>query len=54
MALRTVQRPSYRLEPLETEPVIRPGGPRRPGQPGRHARAREGFRLRTTLLHPAA
>src|SRR6266516_5732051 len=54
MALRTVQRPSYRLEPLETEPVIRPGGPRRPGQPGRHARAREGFRLRITLLHPAA
>jgi hypothetical protein len=54
MALRMVQRPSYRLEPLETEPVIRPGGPRRPGQPGRHARAREGFRLRTTLLHPAA
>jgi hypothetical protein len=51
MALRMVQRPSYRLERLESEPVIRPGGQQRPG---RHARARAGFRLRTTLLHPAA
>jgi len=51
MALRMVQRPSYRLERLESEPVIRPGGQQRPG---RHARSRTGFRLRTTLLHPAA
>src|SRR6266699_9101 len=51
MALRMVQRPSYQLERLESEPVIRPGGQQRPG---RHARARAGFRLRTTLLHPAA
>jgi hypothetical protein len=52
MALRMVQRPSYRLERLESEPVIRRQG----GQPrpGRHARSRAGFRLRTTLLHPAA
>ena len=50
MALRMVQRPSYRLEP-ESEPVMRPGGQQRPG---RHARARAGFRLRTTLLRPAA
>jgi len=51
MALRMVQRPSYRLERLESEPVTQPGGQQRPG---RHARARSGFRLRTTLLHPAA
>jgi hypothetical protein len=51
MALRMVQRPSYQLERLESGPVIRPGGQRRQA---RHARAREGFRLRTTLLHPAA
>ena len=51
MALRMVQRPSYQLERLESEPVIRPGGQQRPG---RHARARAGFRLRTTLLRPAA
>jgi hypothetical protein len=51
MALRMVQRPSYQLERLESEPVIRPGGQQRPG---RHARARAGSRLRTTLLHPAA
>jgi hypothetical protein len=50
MALRMVQRPSYQLEP-ESEPVMRPGGQQRPG---RHARARAGFRLRTTLLRPAA
>ncbi len=50
MALRMVQRPSYRLEP-ESEPVMRPSGQQRPG---RHARARAGFRLRTTLLRPAA
>src|SRR5438067_602746 len=47
MALRMVQRPSYRLERLESEPVTQPGGQQRPG---RHARARSGFRLRTTLL----
>ena len=51
MALRMVQRPSYQLERLESEPVIRPGGQQRPG---RHARSRAGFRLRTTLLRPAA
>ena len=51
MALRMVQRPSYRLERLESEPVTQPGGQQRPG---RHARARSGFRLRTTLLRPAA
>jgi hypothetical protein len=51
MALRMVQRPSYRLERLDSEPVIWAGGQQRPG---RHARARAGFRLRTTLLHPAA
>jgi hypothetical protein len=50
MALRLVQRPSYQLERLESGPVIRPGGQRRQA---RHARAREGFRLRTTLLRPA-
>jgi len=46
-----VQRPSYRLERLESEPVTQPGGQQRPG---RHARSRSGFRLRTTLLRPAA
>jgi len=51
MALRMVQRPSYQVEGLESEPVIRLGGQQRPG---RHARSRAGFRLRTTLLHPAA
>src|SRR6266581_5624600 len=56
MALRMVQRPSYQLDRPE-EPVAAPPG--RPGQaPGRrhprHARARAGRRLRTTLLHPAA
>jgi hypothetical protein len=50
MALRMVQRPSYGLEPLEGGPVVRPGDQRRQA---RHARAREGFRQRTTLLHPA-
>jgi hypothetical protein len=51
MALRMVQRPSYQLERLESGPVIRPGGQQR--RQARHARAREGFRLRTTLLRPA-
>ena len=50
MALRMVQRPSYQLERQESEPLIRPGDQRRPA---RHARARAGFRLRTTLLRPA-
>ena len=50
MALRMVQRPSYQLERLESDPVVRPGSQQRPG---RHARARAGFRLRTTLLRPA-
>lgn len=52
MALRMVQRPSCRLERPEDGPPawIRPEGPRR--QP-RHARARAGFRHRTTLLRPA-
>jgi hypothetical protein len=59
MALRMVQRPSYQLERPEEAvpgPVIRPGqvtgqltGRRHP----RHARARIGARLRTTLLRPA-
>jgi hypothetical protein len=47
MALRMVQRPSYQVERLESEPVIRPGGQQR--RQARHARAR----LRTTLLRPA-
>jgi hypothetical protein len=50
MALRMVQRPSYQLERLESGPFIPPGDQRRPA---RHARARAGFRLRTTLLRPA-
>ena len=55
MALRMVQRPSYqldRLDRLESVPVIRSGaqGQRRQA---RHARARAGLGLRTTLLRPA-
>jgi hypothetical protein len=50
MALRMVQRPSYQLDRLESGPFIRPGDQRRPA---RHARARAGYRLRTTLLRPA-
>ncbi len=50
MALRMVQRPSYQLDRLESGPFIRPSDQRRPA---RHARARAGFRLRTTLLRPA-
>ena len=49
MALRTLQRPSYQLERLESGPVVRPGDRQR----ARHARARTGSRLRTTLLRPA-
>jgi len=47
MALRMVQRPSYQLDRPEAGPVARPGGQ------ARHARARAGFRQRTTLLRPA-
>jgi len=49
MALRMLQRPSYQLERLESGPVVRAGGQQR----ARHARARTGSRLRTTLLRPA-
>ena len=52
MALRMVQRPSYRLEPpQEAEPGHAAPAPRRQA---RHARARSGFGRRTTLLRPAA
>ncbi len=51
MALRMVQRPSYRLERPEPEPVIRPEARRRQA---RHARARAGSGHRITLLRPAA
>jgi hypothetical protein len=50
MALRMVQRPSYQLGTLEAGPGVGPGGQRRQA---RHARARAGFRQRTTLLRPA-
>jgi hypothetical protein len=50
LALRMVQRPSYQLDRPEAVPVVRPGGQRRQA---RHARARGGFRQRTTLLRPA-
>jgi len=50
MALRMVQRPSHQLEGQEAVPVVRPGSQR---QEARHARARAGFRRRTTLLRPA-
>jgi hypothetical protein len=50
LALRMVQRPSCQLPPLESGPAVRPGGSRRQA---RHARARAGFRQRTTLLRPA-
>ena len=50
MALRMVQRPSYQLDTHEDEPVVRPAEQRRQA---RHARARAGFRQRTTLLRPA-
>ena len=52
MALSMLQRPSYQLERLESGPVLRPGGPGGQ-QRARHARARSGSRLRTTLLRPA-
>jgi hypothetical protein len=55
MALRMVQRPSYQLERPEEPlavPIVRPsqGSTRRRA---RHARARAGSGLRTTLLRPA-
>ena len=53
MALRMVQRPSYQLEGQEAGPVVRPGQPQAQRQEARHARARAGFRRRTTLLRPA-
>jgi hypothetical protein len=49
LALGMLQRPSYQLERLESGPVFQPGGQQR----ARHARARTGSRLRTTLLGPA-
>ena len=49
MALGMLQRPSYQLERLESGPAARPGDQQR----ARHARARTGSRLRTTLLRPA-
>lgn len=54
MALGMVQRPSRQLDRQEAVPVVRSGG-QRPAQrrQARHARARAGFRQRTTLLRPA-
>jgi len=54
LALSMVQRPSYQLDSQEAGPTGRPGG-QRPAQrrQARHARARAGFRQRTTLLRPA-
>ena len=49
LALSMLQRPSYQLERLESGPAARPGDQQR----ARHARARTGSRLRTTLLRPA-
>jgi hypothetical protein len=49
IALSMLQRPSYQLERLESGPAARPGDQQR----ARHARARTGSRLRTTLLRPA-
>jgi hypothetical protein len=55
MALRMVQRPSYRLERPEEEAVAGPPAGTRPNVPrhARHARPRAGFASRTTLLRPA-
>jgi len=53
MALRMVQRPSCRLNRLESAPVIRSGAQgQRQRRQARHARARTGLGLRTTLLRP--
>jgi len=51
MALRMVQRPSYRLERLEEEPVAGPQVRAHRSGPGRHARSGSGHRI--TLLRPA-
>ena len=56
LALNMVQRPSYQLE--DAVPVVRPGRQRQAQRQAqrrqaRHARARAGFRQRTTLLRPA-
>ena len=54
MALRMVQRPSHQLErPEDGMPAVRSGQATARRHP-RHARARSGFGLRTTLLRPAA
>jgi hypothetical protein len=54
MALRLVQRPSYQLGTPEAALVVRPGGQQQARRrQARHARARAGFRQRTTLLRPA-
>jgi hypothetical protein len=59
LALRMVQRPSYQLDRPESGPDERPGGPQQARhqhaqrRQARHARARAGFRQRTTLLRPA-
>jgi hypothetical protein len=54
MALRMVQRPSYLLARQEAGPAVRPGGQQQaPRRQARHARARAGFRQRSTLLRPA-
>ena len=54
MALRMVQRPSYQLGTPEAALVVRPGGQQQARRrQARHARARAGFRQRTTLLRPA-
>jgi hypothetical protein len=49
VARSRLQRPSNELERLESGPVVRPGDQQR----ARHAKARTGSRLRTTLLRPA-
>src|SRR6516165_12443 len=54
LALGMVQRPSYQLDRQEAGPAGRPGGQRQAQRrQARHARARAGFRQRTTLLRPA-
>ena len=54
MALRMVQRPSHQMEGQEAVPAVRPEGQRQAQrQEARHARARAGFRRRTTLLRTA-
>jgi hypothetical protein len=59
LALSMVQRPSYQLDRQEAGPAGRPGGQRQaqqrhaPRRQARHARARAGYRQRTTLLRAA-